>query len=80
MAPGPRTLDPTLAWRLFLSRQRLTGLRPAAAGPDEVMAAVTDLASLQLDPIRVVARSHLLVLWSRLGPYDPADVEALLWR
>jgi len=80
MAPGPRTLDPTLARRLFLSRQRLTGLRPAAAGPDEVMAAVTDLASLQLDPISVVARSHLLVLWSRLGPYDPADVEALLWR
>ena len=45
MAPGPRTLDPTLARRLFLSRQRLTGLRPAAAGPDEVMAAVTDLAA-----------------------------------
>jgi uncharacterized protein len=44
------------------------------------MATVTDLASLQLDPIGVVARSHLLVLWSRLGRYDPADVEALLWR
>jgi uncharacterized protein YcaQ len=28
----------------------------------------------------VVARSHLLVLWSRLGGYDPADLEALLWR
>ena len=39
-----------------------------------------DLASLQLDPINVVARSHRLVLWSRLGGYDPADLEALLWR
>jgi len=28
----------------------------------------------------VVARSHLLVLWSRLGGYDPADVDDLLWR
>ena len=75
-----RTLDPALARRLILSRQRLAGPRPAATGPDEVMATVTDLASLQLDPIGVVARSHLLVLWSRLGRYDPADVEALLWR
>ena len=75
-----RTLDPALARRLILSRQRLAGPLPAAPGPDEVMATVTDLASLQLDPISVVARSHLLVLWSRLGRYDPADVEALLWR
>jgi uncharacterized protein YcaQ len=74
------TLDPALARRLILSRQRLAGPLPAAPGPDEVMATVTDLASLQLDPIGVVARSHLLVLWSRLGRYDPADVEALLWR
>ena len=81
MAPGLRTLDPTLARRLFLSRQRLTGPWPApAAPPAAVMATATDLASLQLDPIRVVARSHLLVLWSRLGRYDPADLEALLWR
>jgi uncharacterized protein YcaQ len=75
-----RRLDPVLARRLILSRQRLAGPRPAAPGPEAVMATVTDLASLQLDPIGVVARSHLLVLWSRLGRYDPAAVEALLWR
>jgi uncharacterized protein len=80
MAPALRTLDPTLARRLFVSRQRLSGHLPAAPGPEAVMATATDLASLQLDPISVVARSHLLVLWSRLGGYDPADVERLLWR
>jgi uncharacterized protein YcaQ len=40
----------------------------------------TDLASLQLDPISVVARSHQLVLWSRAGRYDLGDLETLLWR
>jgi uncharacterized protein len=80
MAPALRTLDPTLARRLAVSRQRLSGPRPPSAGPEAVMATAADLASLQLDPIGVVARSHLLVLWSRLGRYDPAVVDALLWR
>ena len=38
-----------------------------------------DLGCLQIDPISVVARSHLLVLWSRLGPYDVAHLDQLLW-
>jgi uncharacterized protein len=80
MARALRTLDPTLVRRLAVSRQRLTGPVPAAAGPQEIMSVAADLGSLQLDPISVVARSHLLVLWSRLGGYDPADVEGLLWR
>jgi uncharacterized protein YcaQ len=80
MARAPRTLDPTLVRRLAVSRQRLTGPVPAAAGPEEIMSVAAGLGSLQLDPISVVARSHLLVLWSRLGGYDPADVEKLLWQ
>ena len=44
------------------------------------MEVATDLAFLQLDPISVVARSHQLVLWSRLGGYDRADLDTLLWR
>ena len=80
MARAPRTLDPSLVRRLAVSRQRLTGPLPAAAGPEDIMSVAADLGSLQLDPISVVARSHLLVLWSRLGRYDPADVEDLLWR
>jgi hypothetical protein len=30
--------------------------------------------------MRVVAPSHLLVLWSRLGQYNPADLDTLLWK
>ena len=79
MPPALRTLDPVLARRLVISRQRLAGT-PPAAGPEAIMATVTDLASLQLDPISVVARSHQLVLWSRLGRYHLADLDGLLWR
>jgi uncharacterized protein len=80
MPPALRTLDPTLARRLVLSRQRLAGPPPLGPGPEAIMEVATDLASLQLDPLSVVARSHQLVLWSRLGRYDLADLDGLLWR
>jgi len=38
------------------------------------------LGCIQIDPINVVARNPLLVLWSRLGQFDVADFEALLWQ
>lgn len=73
------TLTPTLARRLAVSRQRLAGPRPRADAAG-ILAVVRDLGCLQLDPINAVARSHLLVLQSRLGPYDSAHLDALLWR
>jgi len=41
------------------------------------MEVVRGLGSLQIDPTRAVERTHLLVLWSRLGPYDPRDLDRL---
>jgi hypothetical protein len=74
-----RTLTATDARRLAIAKQRLAGPRPSpdAAGMLQV---VRDLGCLQLDPISAVERSHLLVLWSRLGPYDPAELDKLLWQ
>jgi uncharacterized protein YcaQ len=73
------TLTPTLARRLAITKQRLAGPRP---NPDAegIMELARDLGCLQLDPISAVARSHLLVLWSRLGAYEPAHLDMLLWR
>ncbi len=53
-------------------------LRPARS-PDEVLDLIRHLGCLQLDPISVVARSHLLVLWSRLGGFDRSHLDTLLW-
>lgn len=79
-----RTISPTIARRLAITRQRLAGPRPSNSGarPDasSILQVVRDLGYLQLDPISAVARSHLLVLWSRLGKYDRADLDKLLWQ
>ena len=57
------------ARRLAYRGQRLAGPRPGR-GRDDLLGLVRQLGCLQLDPISVVARSHLLVVWSRVGRYD----------
>ena len=44
-----------------------------------VLQTVRKLSFLQMDPIASVATPQQLVLWSRLGPYDPAELDRLLW-
>src|SRR5437660_2233007 len=67
------------ARRLAVARQRLSGSRPKRVTTDDIHALVRAIGCLQLDPTAVVARNHLLVVFSRLGAFDPALVDGLLW-
>jgi uncharacterized protein YcaQ len=67
------------ARRLAVARQRLSGRRPKPVTADDIHALVRAIGCLQLDPTAIVARNHLLVLFSRLGPFDPKLVDILLW-
>jgi hypothetical protein len=73
-----RRLAPDTIRRLAVSRQRLAET-PAKVDRVAMLDVARDLGCLQLDPTSAVARSHLLVLWSRLGAYAQADLEHLLW-
>jgi uncharacterized protein YcaQ len=67
------------ARRLAVARQRLSGPRPKPVTTDDIHELVRAIGCLQLDPTAVVARNHLLVLFSRLGAFDPKLVDTLLW-
>jgi uncharacterized protein len=45
-----------------------------------VLDTVRRLGFLQIDPIATVATPQRLVLWSRLGSYDVAELDRLLWE
>jgi uncharacterized protein YcaQ len=61
------------ARRIAVRAQLLDG---SASG---VLDTVRRLGSLQLDPIATVATPQHLVLFSRLGSYDTAELDRLLW-
>jgi uncharacterized protein YcaQ len=67
------------ARRLAVARQRLSGTRPKPVTTEHIHELVQAIGCLQLDPTAIVARNHLLVVFSRLGPFDPKLVDTLLW-
>jgi uncharacterized protein len=71
-------LSPAAARALHLAAQGMLQARRARATKDDVLAAIRRMGVLQIDTISVVARSPYLVLWSRLGDYDPGWLDALL--
>ncbi len=70
-----------VARTLALHAQQLTtpnGAEPDPT-PDQIMDTITRLGCVQIDTLQMVRRSHYVTLWSHLGQYDPATVDALLY-
>src|SRR6266849_3684229 len=70
-------LELTTARTLAVIKQGLHQ-HPPVADKQTILGIIRQIGLLQLDTINVVARSHYLVLLSRLGLYNPADLDALL--
>jgi uncharacterized protein len=68
-----RIVSPEEARRIAVRAQLLEG------SAKTLLDTVRKLGFLQIDPISSVAPAHQLVPWSRLGPYDTAELDRLLW-
>ena len=76
--PDSTTISLNTARTLALYKQGLHR-RPSVADRQVLLDIIRRIGLLQLDSISVVARSHYLVMLSRAGLYDPADLDGLLF-
>lgn len=75
----PLVISKTDARRLAIASQHLAAPQQAA-NEEKLIAVLQSLRYLQLDPVSVVAPSHELVLWSRLGSGATPLLNNLLWH
>jgi len=66
---------------LALHTQGLAQVNPPGfkPGPTDIEAIVRQIGAVQIDTLQMVQRSQYLVLWSRLGTYNPADFDRLMY-
>jgi uncharacterized protein YcaQ len=73
-----RQLTAAAARALMVTAQGLHERPRGRATKASVVAAIRRMGALQIDTIHVVNRSPYLVLWSRLGAYEPRWLDQLL--
>lgn len=72
-------LSPRDARRLAIGAQLLAGPTPKRPTKRRMRETIRHLGALQIDSISVVARSHHIVLWSRLGFHPQQWLEELFY-
>lgn len=70
-------LSAAAARRIAIAAQGLDKARPAKPTRRHVEQTLKRLGVLQIDAVNVVARAHYMPLFSRLGPYDTALLDAV---
>ena len=72
------TLDE--ARRAALAAQGFASPRPERPGAREIAATIRALGLVQIDCVNVVVPAHYQVLFSRLGPYDRAEFDRVVYE
>ncbi|GAA1993123.1 winged helix-turn-helix domain-containing protein [Microbacterium pumilum] len=73
------SLSAAEARRIAVSAQGFGRSRPATPGTRQLNIELSRMATLQIDSVNVFARSHYMPLFSRVGSYDTAALDRLLF-
>ena len=80
MGLQPLAITLEAARRLAVARQHLAGKLPKNPSAEDIVSLIRDLPFVQWDPVTVVAPSHIISLWSRLGAFRTSELERLMWH
>lgn len=67
------------AKRLTIRKQFLAGNAPEGSFNDKLKALIRNLGYIQWDPVTIVAPSHLISIWSRIGKFDWSELDKIMW-
>lgn len=73
------TLSAPQARRIALAAQGFAERKPLVPARRHLLRCVERLGVVQIDSVNVVSRTHYLPLFSRLGAYPRAELEAVAW-
>jgi len=79
LIPGQISTTAQAVRRLAVTKQHLSGRLPKKANREELVDLVRDLVYVQWDPVPIVAPSHIISIWSRVGEFRLTDLDRLLW-
>ncbi|MDG6999937.1 MAG: YcaQ family DNA glycosylase [Nitrososphaerota archaeon] len=74
------TISAKVARRLVVTKQHLAGKLPSQSTGEDILSIVRDLSYVQWDPISILAPSHVISLWSRLGDFRLSDLDRMMWE
>ncbi|MEV8266062.1 crosslink repair DNA glycosylase YcaQ family protein [Microbacterium sp. NPDC076911] len=74
------SLSAAEARRVALAAQGFARAPSRNVGTRQLNATLARMSTLQIDSVNVFARSHYMPLFSRLGPYDTAQLDKLLFE
>ena len=80
MSPREITTSVDAVRRLAIAKQGLNGPLPRKVTSATLLAVVRQLAFVQWDPVTIVAPSHLLSFYARVGHFEPKLLDRLLWK
>ena len=80
MSPDQVSTTAQAVRRLAVTKQHLAGKVPKRAGKEDLARLVRDIIYVQWDPVPILAPSHIIAIWSRVGTFRVSDLDRLMWH
>ncbi len=68
------------AKRLTISKQFLAENAPEGSFDNKLKTIIRTIGYIQWDPVTIVAPSHLISIWSRIGRFSWSDLDKIMWE